>query len=112
MSGPTGILADPAEAACLSLPGVQSRNEPSHLPVTLRQSGSLDILRIAELMNPAPLTGDPSISSEEIREEHIEPLSPPEVTPNHLREIDHVWRRFLDPVLLLILLHSECQSTF
>ena len=78
---------------------VQSRDEPSHLSITYlydlprnapRHSSSLDILRIAESTHVTPFAVDPSISSEEVGGEHIEHLSPPEVTPSHLREIDHV----------------------
>jgi len=116
-------FADPAEVAhpmgAMGFPGVQSRDEPFHLRTAWlydlpgnvpRQPGSLDIAQTTEASNAAPFAEDPSISSE-VGEEHNEQLFPPEVTPSHLLEIDHVLRLLLDPILLLILWHSECQST-
>lgn len=86
---------------------MQSRDESSHLPIARhddlpqnipRRPSSLDLLRSAESTNAAPFTINPSISSGEAQEEYIERLSPPEVTPSHLREIDHVWHPLLSPV--------------
>jgi hypothetical protein len=98
----TQASADPAEVVqpgnATSLLDAQSRDESSRLSVTYlydlplnapRHPSSLDILRIAESTHVAPFAAIPSISSEEDGEEHIEQLSPPEVTPSHLREIDH-----------------------
>lgn len=124
MSNRTRVSADPAEVVqpgdAASLLDVHSRGEPSHLSIAHlydlprnvpRHPSSLDILRTTESTNAAPFAANPSISTEEVGEEHVEQLSPPEVTPGHLREIDHVRRLLLILVLLLILRHSEWQST-
>ncbi|KAF8557028.1 hypothetical protein OG21DRAFT_430853 [Imleria badia] len=95
----TRAFADPAKVAhpgnATSHPDVQPRNEPSHLPIVClddlawnvpRHPSVVDILGTVELTNSAPFAVDPSKSSEDVGEEK---LSPPEITPNHLREIDH-----------------------
>lgn len=89
-----------------SFPAVESRNEPSHHPIPcLRNSPqnvspqpiSFDTLRTAESISSTPLAADPSKSTE--IEEPVKQLSPPEITPSRLREIDHVWPLFLNPIL-------------
>ena len=64
-----------------------------------RQSNSHCLRLSAESANPAPFAADPSISSEKVPEDQIEHLSPPEVTPSHLQEIDHVCHLLLNSVL-------------
>ena len=86
----------PADAT--SLPNVQSRDQSSYLPIAciadlpgnVRQPTPLDLPRSAESTSVTPFAVDFSISSEEVQEDHTEQVSPPEVTPSHLREIDHV----------------------
>lgn len=98
-----------------SLPDGQPINEPSPFPIVClddllrnvpRHPSTVGNIRTVESTNPVPFAA--SISSEDVEEEQ---LSPPEVTPSHLREIDHVWHLLLNLVLLLKLPHSECQST-
>lgn len=99
--------ADPAEAVLpgdvTSHPAVHSRDESAHLLIAwandlprnaARRPSSLELFRSGESTNVAPSAVDLSIPSEEAQEEQF---SPPEVTPSHLREIDHVWHLLLDP---------------
>lgn len=103
--GRTRAFVDPAEVVhpgdATGLPGVQPGDKafrlrtayfydlPGNVP---RQSDSLDIAQTTEATNAAPFAVDPSISSGEVGEAHSGQLSPPEVTPSHLHEVDHVWR--------------------
>ncbi|KAH0839943.1 hypothetical protein J3R83DRAFT_897 [Lanmaoa asiatica] len=100
-------FSDPSDAA---LPGDATSlptEESYHLQVArlyglprnvLRETNSLDLFRTAESTNAVPLAVDLSISSEGAQEEYIGQLSPPEVTPSHLRGIDHVWYLLFNPV--------------
>lgn len=96
------VLADSAEAVihadATKLPEIQPGDGFYRFPVAclvdsprnVRQPASLDIPRNVELTNTAPLAVDLLVSSKEVQEDHTEQFSPPEITPSHLREIDHV----------------------
>ncbi|KAG6378738.1 hypothetical protein JVT61DRAFT_13011 [Boletus reticuloceps] len=111
MSPHTRAFADPAGVAhsqdATTLLEVQSGTEPSHFQIACldalprnvpQQPSSLDRLQTVEPTNSMIFAADFSISSEKVGEEQ---LSPPEVTPSHLREIDHVWRLLLIHLIFL-----------
>ncbi|KAF8138487.1 survival motor neuron interacting protein 1-domain-containing protein [Boletus edulis] len=95
MTPRTRAFADPAGVVHSQDAALQSGTEPSHFQIACldalprnvpQQPSSLDRLQTVEPTNSMTFAADFSMSSEKVGEEQ---LSPPEVTPSHLREIDH-----------------------